>query len=96
MCRATFPTVHLWLTVSPKHTDMPSYPYEDTALSFIGRLCSFCSNLESFLPNPLLNKITIYNCNKDCRTVLTGTSYPNKSHVLFWVVVFVCIFKQSH
>lgn len=34
MCRATFPAVHLWLTVSPKRTDVPSYPYEDPGLSF--------------------------------------------------------------
>lgn len=60
MCRATFPTVHLWLTVSPKLTDLPSYPYEDTGLSFI-RVCniSLCSNLMSCLPNPIFNQITI-------------------------------------
>lgn len=69
----------------PKHTNWISYPYEDTALIFICRADdkSLCSN-----PAPTLSCLTIYltksqsKCNKDCRTVLTGTSYPNKAHFL--------------
>lgn len=59
MCRATFPTVHLWLTPSPKHTNSLMHPYEDTALIFIIRVykISLCS--KSFQPNPVFNKITI-------------------------------------
>lgn len=61
MCRATFPTVHLWLTPSPKHTSLLMYPYEDTALIFISRVykISLCSKPKSFQLNPVVIKITI-------------------------------------
>lgn len=59
MCRATFPTVHLWLTPSPKHTDWLMHPYEDTALIFISRVYNISLCSKSFRPNPVFNKITI-------------------------------------